>query len=114
MNNSFEPGDDPEWREYVKHVRENVVPQVEGSSLFISLCPHPDKVDVKFAVELGLSIMYNKPILAVIAPGTPIPEKLARVVDRFVELDLNDPTQKDRLTAVIEEMMVEFPGSEET
>jgi hypothetical protein len=49
--------------------------------------------------------MYDKPICAVIRPGTPIPEKFARVVDRFVEMDFDDPTQKDRLTEAINEML---------
>jgi hypothetical protein len=42
----------------------------------------------------------------VIPPGTAIPEKLARVVDRFVELDLRDPSGKQRLTEVLQEMLV--------
>jgi hypothetical protein len=111
MDNKWvdEPKNDPEWDRYVKHVRETLVPKIEGSSIFISITPgNPKQVDVKFAVELGLAIMYDKPIIAVIAPGTKIPEKLARVVEKFVELENpQDPTGRERLIEAITEMMDE-------
>ena len=98
----------PEYDEFVRRCREELVPKIAGSDIFVSITPEsPDKVDIKFAVELGLAIMLNKPICAVIRPGTKVPEKLTRVVDRFVELDLNDPTQKTRLTDALQEMLDE-------
>ncbi len=109
MNNSFDPEDDPDWKAFVKDARERLVPKIDGTSLFISITPlTKEKVDIKFALELGLAIMYDKPIIAVIQPGFVIPKKMAAVVDRFVELDMNDPTSKDRLMGVISEMMEGF------
>lgn len=99
---SDEPvGDD--WENFKAHVKENLIPQIEGSSLFVTIVPSGE-VDIKFAIELGLSIMYDKPLIAVIPPGRKISEKLARVVDRFVEFDVNDASQHDRLAAVISEV----------
>lgn len=96
---------DPEWLRYVERVRKELVPKIEGSNIFVSITPmNKGQVDIKFALELGLAIMYNKPIIAVVQPGTEIPEKLTKVVDRFVELDLNDPNGRDRLVAVLKEM----------
>lgn len=84
---------DPEFRAYAKHVRESLVPMLTKSSIVVSIVPEgPDGVDVKFAVELGLAIMLNKPIIAPVRPGTQIPEKLSRVVDRFVEFSGKDMT----------------------
>lgn len=104
---------DPSFQRFENHVRESLIPKIEDTNLFVSIVPiAPNKVDVKFAVELGLAIMYDKPIVAVIAPGTPIPEKLSRVVDRFVELDLRDPTGRERLVAVLKEMTEEMKGEE--
>jgi len=95
----------PEFDAFAKRCREELVPKIEDSSIFISITPNnPEKVDIKFAVELGLAIMYDKPICAIISPGTKIPEKMSRVVDKFVEMDFNDPTQKDRLIAALNEM----------
>ena len=98
----------PEFDRFAEHVRKDLIPKVEGTNLFVSITPSsPEKVDVKFAVELGLAIMMNKPIVAVVQPGTPISEKLSRVVDRFVELDLKDPNGPERLSAVLKEMIEE-------
>lgn len=105
---------DPGFQRFEKHVRENLIPKVKDTNLFVSIVPYSkEQVDVKFAVELGLGIMYDKPIVAVIAPGTPIPEKLARVVDRFVELDLRDPNGQERLIAVLKEMTEEIARDKE-
>jgi hypothetical protein len=41
--------------------------------------------DVKWAIEMGFSIMLDKPIIAVITPGRKVPAKLALVVDSWVE-----------------------------
>lgn len=101
----------PEFDKFVDRCRKELVPKIKDSGAFISITPSsPEKVDIKFAVELGLAIMYDKPIISVIAPGTPIPEKLARVVDKFVEMDFSggeftDPTQQDRLMEAVEEVM---------
>lgn len=57
---------------------------IEGSRLTVSLVPQ-GPADIKFAVELGLSIMLDKPIIAVVEPGQEIPGKLRAVADRIVE-----------------------------
>lgn len=99
------PYDNPEFRKFAERVEKELVPKIQDSSVFISITPaSKEKVDVKFAIELGLAIMYDKPIIACIQPGTKIPEKLSRVVEKFVELDLKDPTQASRLTDAINEL----------
>ncbi len=99
----------PEFDRFAKHVRETLIPKIEDSNIFVSITPiSKDKVDVKFAIELGLAIMYDKPIIALVQPGMEIPEKLTRVVDKFVEFDLDDPTSRDRLMEAINEMKVDL------
>ncbi len=100
----------PEFDAYADHVRNKVVPKMKESSFFISITPsNPEEVDVKFAMELGLAIMLDKPIIACISPGTKVPEKLARVVEKFVELDLGSEHGKQRLQDAITELMEELP-----
>lgn len=89
--------------EFEKEIQEKLVPMIKNSGMVVSFVPN--KVDVKFAVELGISIMLDKPIIAVVAQGAKIPEKLARVVDRFVELDLNDPNFQSRLNEAVDGMV---------
>jgi len=108
-------GDDDSWKDafdkiaelkFERHVRETLVPKIRDSHVFVSIVP-TGKTDVKFAVELGLGIMYNKPIIGVVQTGAEIPEKLSRVVDRFVEMDLNGSNSdlSERLGNAITELM---------
>lgn len=90
----------PEFERWAARVRRELLPMIEGSRAVISIVPTGEP-DVKFAVELGLAIMLDKPIVAAIEPGTRVPEKLARVVDRFVEIDFGDPSFRQRLADAV-------------
>lgn len=96
------------WDDFVKHAREDTLGKMLDSSMVMSLIPTSEaKVDVKFAVELGMAIMLGKPIVAVAQPGTPIPPKLAQVADRIINLsdDLDTAAGRDELAKVIREMV---------
>jgi hypothetical protein len=82
---------DPEFIAWETHVRTNVLPKMAASALTISLVPN-GKADIKYAVELGLSIMLDKPIFLVCEPGQILPDKLLRIADRVIEVDLTDTT----------------------
>jgi hypothetical protein len=83
MSNDYE--NDPQFIAWAKRVKEELVPKIDSSACTISLVPEGE-VDVKFAVELGLSIMLDKPIIVVVRPGTKVPDKLALVAADIVEV----------------------------
>lgn len=81
---------DPAWLEFVDHVRRDAMRKIAGSDAVVSIAPGPgNEGDVKFAVELGLSIMFGKPIIVVVPPGVEPPGKLREVADAVVEADLD-------------------------
>jgi nucleoside 2-deoxyribosyltransferase len=88
----------PEFDKWAQRIKREVAPKVDESAVFVSLTPaDPEDLDIKFAVELGMAIMLDKPIVAVIPVGKKVPAKLAAVVDRFVEADydnLSDLTER--------------------
>jgi hypothetical protein len=88
------------WDEFVSHFRENVLHELDSSALVMSLVPK--EFDVKFAVELGAAIMLDKPILAVVMPGAHVPEKLRRVVEMVVEVDIDTEEGRRTLATAIE------------
>lgn len=87
--------DDPESQAWIRHVLGELVPMIEDSSITVSLIPH-GPTDVKFAVELGLSIMLDKPIVLVVSPGGAVPDHLRRVADDIVESGRDLPAAIDR------------------
>jgi len=92
-----------EWDEFVRNVRKNLVHEIDESAFVMSLVPRRGQVDVKFAVELGLSLMLDKPIIAVVLPGAEMPDRLRRAVDRVVEVDIDTEAGQHELARVIKE-----------
>lgn len=102
--------EEPEAKQWVKKVLTSMAPKVEESALTVSLVPGDahryDEGDVKFWVELGASIMMNKPIIAVVFPGQSVPERLRRVADEIVEVDEEmGPESSDRMQAAMERIL---------
>lgn len=98
--------EDPDYRAWEGHVREKLIPMIDDSAATISVVPGGE-TDIKFAVELGLSIMMNKPIIALVERGSRIPDALARVADEIVEVDLkgNPVGAQKSITAAFERVM---------
>lgn len=57
------------------------------------------ETDIKFAVELGLSIMLDKPVVLLAAPGVTIPPGLRRIAHAVIELRQDIDTEAGRREA---------------
>jgi nucleoside 2-deoxyribosyltransferase len=84
-----------------RHVRRELIPKIRESAVTVSLVPNGD-TDVKFAVELGFSIMLGKPIILIVTPGTRVPDKLVQIADEIVEVaDISAPADGARIAEAI-------------
>lgn len=94
--------DMPEAQAWARRMLDELVPMIDESAVTISIVPKGPS-DIKFAVELGLSVMLDKPIVALVFPGTRVPAKLARVVDEIVEWSgsAQDPWASERIMAAV-------------
>ena len=100
--------EDP-WERFVRHTREQTVRGMAQSAIVVSFLPGgSDKADIQYAVELGFSILMDKPILVVTVPGTEIPERLRRVADLIVETDIDTEEGQERLQKALNEMNERF------
>lgn len=85
---SDDPWGHPDTQRWLEHCTKELVPMVQRSKMTISLIPEEaDYDDIKFAVELGLSIMLDKPLIVVVPPGRQVPAGLIKVADEIVEWD---------------------------
>jgi hypothetical protein len=100
---------DPSAVAWVEHVLVDMVPKMEQSAMVINLVPPEGKHsagDVKFWVELGASIMMEKPILAVAFDGRQVPEKLRAIADKVVILPGGvSPESSEELAGAIAEFV---------
>jgi hypothetical protein len=81
-----DPWKDPTLAAWAKHVIKDMVPAMEDSAFVISLTPVSGGGDIKYWVELGASIMMDKPLLVVAMPGVALPAKLMAIADEIVYL----------------------------
>ena len=83
--------------DFQRVVMEGLVPKMANSAVAVSIVPDKENhVDAKFCVELGVMIMLDKPIIALVQPGVKIPEKLKLVADEIVEADITtDPGRRE-------------------
>lgn len=99
-----DPFGSPEARAWSQRVLTELVPMIDGSAISVSIVPKGES-DIKFAVELGLSIMLDKPIILAVAPGRAVPEHLVRVADEIVELDTTSPLAAMRMQDAINRVL---------
>ena len=89
----------PQVQSWFDEVRQDLVPKLQDSAATVSIVPGGEP-DVKFAVELGMSIMLDKPIILV-ADGRPIPAKLRAIASAIVEGDFDHPLTQQKLASAI-------------
>jgi hypothetical protein len=101
-----DPWQDSSTKAWAKHVIDEMVPKMESSALVISLVPESREGDVKFWVELGASIMMDKPIIAVLLGDGPVPKKLELIADEIVRAPHGvDPASSEELAAAISRLI---------
>jgi hypothetical protein len=96
----------PEWEAFATRFREDAAPMIEDSALTLSLVP--EDTDVKFSVELGYSIMLNKPIVLLVVPGQRVPEKLVLLADDVVLWDPLAEGYQEQVAARIQDLSDRF------
>lgn len=91
--------EDPRYQQFEALILERLVPLLRETAATVSLVPR-GAIDVKFAIELGLSVLMDKPIIALVLPGMSIPRGLGAVAAEIVEVDIaGDPDGAQRSIA---------------
>lgn len=99
---NLEPEEREQWNRFVAYQREHVLTKMVESACVMSIVP--DEVDIKVAVELGMAIYLDKPIILISLPGRPIPPKLERVADRVVTSDIDTEEGRAELFEIMADM----------
>jgi hypothetical protein len=102
MSSNRDPWADPEAQEWLEHCNRTLVPMLDNSACSVSIAPPAGSSDIKYAVELGLSIMMEKPILVVAEYGQRIPDKLRMLADDIAYVDWNDEASKRSLAQYVQ------------
>ena len=100
---------DSSTRAWVTHVLDDMVPKMTDSACVVQIMPDKEG-DVKFWVELGASIMMDKPIIAVTLGDRAMPPKLAAIADEVVRCpDGIDPATSEQLAQAVQRILARLP-----
>lgn len=104
------PDEKDAWDTFVRSVRADAVKKIESSAFVLQLVPKGEP-DIKFCVELGLAIMYDKPIVQVIDPDASPPGKLLQVADVIVKADIDTEDGREQVAWALKALAnaEEFP-----
>ena len=80
---------EPEAQRWIADVQENMVPKMQASGAVVSI--QAGKTDVKLAVELGMALLLDKPLILAVTPGVEVPERLRRAADDVIVFDMTEP-----------------------
>lgn len=101
-----DPFEDARARAWADDVAARVVPRMKASAAVATV--FTGGMDIKLAVETGIAVLLDKPLILVVAPGVKIPDKLVRIADRIVEWDADDTqATADRVAAAMAELVAE-------
>lgn len=101
-----DPYSHPGFRQFARRARNDLLPKIDRSAVVMSFVMEGEP-DVKWAIEMGFSIMLNKPIIAVITPGRHVPRKLALVVDEWVEWTDDQDEMAQRINTAMARVKVD-------
>ena len=98
------PESKKEWDKFVEHTRRETLEKMTDSAFVMSIVPDDKNLDIKFAVELGMAIMLDKPIMAIVQPGARVPDKLRAVCEEIVETDIDLEEGRAKIVQAISRM----------
>lgn len=101
-----DPFESEEFKDYAERVRNDLIPKIKDSAVTIALISG-SKPDVKQAVELGFMVLLDKPIIAVVVPGSTVPRNLIKVADAIIEGDLDSQNTAERISTAMQEVMAQ-------
>lgn len=100
---SKDPFDNPELKAYLRRAQEEMFPKLESSAISVTILS--GKPDPKLCLELGASILFDKPIIVLVPDDTPVPANLKRCASAIVEGNPRDPATLDRLRRAIDQVL---------
>lgn len=106
------PAERRDWNGIVRHTRNKLLPMMEKSAFMLNIAPD-GKPDAKYCIELGMSVMLDKPVLVIAPAGCPVPARLRRVADEVVELpagaDMDTEAGQQLIIAAIKRIQASLP-----
>lgn len=87
-------------QDWLERVEMELIPMLKESAMVATIAPG-EEPDIKVAIELGLTILLDKPLILVVPEGRWVPDRLRRAADAVVEWSDDDVEMRRRLSEVM-------------
>lgn len=100
--------------EFLERARKSGMIDALRSSAFV-ISVGASRPDLQIALQIGVALLWDKPLLIVLRRGEKVPQRLLNLADEVVQFesdDLNHPMNSAKLTAAIIRMTDKFRTQE--
>ena len=88
-----DPYDSADFKRWSSDMRKRLIPKMRDSANVLMIAPDMStEFDVQFALQIGATILLEKPLILLVHQGRNIPPKLRAIADRIIETNLDDLT----------------------
>jgi hypothetical protein len=78
-----------DYHDFQRVLVHGLMPRVLNDDYCVSIVPEVNRLDARFCIELGVMVMHDKPILAIVQPSAWVPDKLTLVADHIIFADIH-------------------------
>lgn len=89
----------PGFKKFARQIVKETMPAMSKSAYVITIAPKGSEADVKLAVEIGLAILMDKPLIVFAPRGRAVGDRLARIADHVI-LDADMDSEAGREAAM--------------
>lgn len=91
-------------RQLMECANNDIIPQMR-SSAFCMVALLPGDVDTFLALQVGVAILLEKPLLIIAIDNAWVPQRLRQLADAVVEgPSIQDPGMRERLQAAVQQL----------
>lgn len=84
-----------EFEAFAQQVRDDVVPKLRASRYLVNIMPKKNRIDIKAAVEIGLAVLMDRPLIVFAPEGEVTCPKLLLIADHVITGDLETKAGRD-------------------
>lgn len=100
-----DPFKSSEWITFADKVRRDMIPQMEESSHVAVISPDGPDFDVAFAVQIGATVILDKPLVVLVPHGFKPPRRLLLIADKVIQVS-EDDTDRTRAMRELRDYML--------
>lgn len=98
--------EDSDYKAFAEQVLQDTVPKMADSAYVMAIAPMVGtKADIRQAVEIGLAILMDKPLIVIAPTGRTIADRLLRIADHVIEGDMSTEEGREDIMAKMKTIM---------